>query len=634
MTEQQHEPTLTMQDIADLAQVHRPVVSMWRKRPVVRGEFVPFPAAVATVDRVERFRRDEVIDWLERTGRGNNAAHRLDAPALSVPDGAEFEHLVTLLCLAAASRRELAELSVAELTALAREVDPEDRMLLAEVGAMPVEPAFLSYIDDLVESAFGPADALERLEVGRAGRALEARDFSESGLALLRCIVETCMKFQDSDTARLVSDGDLPRLVLDLLGEHAELLVVGDDARARGLRRRATIREALLVDAVAAPAVRLMSVVGDDPAAALDRIDDVLVGLEPREVAIVVGPASLLCEELGRELEPQRSATVRIGAVAMALRLPRGLWRDAHRQAMGVWIVRGGADVELPLVTDLGAPAAGALDFDALAADIVGALTGSGGRAYRYARPRRRSDILAGGAVVPQGVCADRLRVTDAAGDIDRVRAATVVTARPLSPLDVLVVPAKGTVQVRHWSLAELAERKLLRMLRGSRIDPAHATAGASVPVLAADHGTDGLTLDPLDAERHYSRAVRTRPGDVIFAERPRPLARVDETGGALVAAPSRILRLDFDAEAGVGPRALAALINQLPAEGREWKAWSVPWLDRAERSELEDTLGRAAAYDADLRERSTAMSQLCAALIHGIANGTVSLRAPEQIVV
>ncbi|MGW4634885.1 helix-turn-helix transcriptional regulator [Nocardia sp. NPDC004415] len=634
MAEHQHEPTLTMQDIADLAQVHRPVVSMWRKRPVARGEFVPFPAPVATVDRVERFRRDEVIDWLERTGRGNNTAHRLDAPALSVPDGVEFEHLVTLLCLAAASGRELAGLSGAELTALATDVDPGDTMLVAEVGTVPIEPKVLAYIDDLIESAFGLADALERLETGRAGRALEARDLSESGLSLLRCIVETCLEFQDSDTSCLVSDGDLPRLVLDLIGDRADLTVVGNDARARGLRRRATIREARVVDQAAAPAVRLMSVIGDDPAPALDRVDDVLVALEPGEVAIVVGPASVLCEKLGRDLEPRRSGTVRLGGVAMALRLPRGLWRDAHRQAMGVWIVRGGADIEQPLVSDLGAPAAGALDLEALAADIVGALTSSARRAYRYGRPRRRSDILAGGAMVPQGICADRLRVTDATHDIDRVRAATVLTARPVEPLDVLVVPAKGTVQVRHWSLSELAERKLVRMLRGSRIDPAHACDGATVPVLAADHSTDGMTLDPLDAERYYSRAVRTRPGDVIFAERPRPLAWVDETGGALVASPSRILRLDLDAEAGVGPRALAALINQMPAQGREWKAWSVPWLGRSETSELEDTLGRAAVYESEMRARLTATSQLCAALIHGIANGTVSLRAPEQVVV
>lgn len=29
--------TLTLQDVADLAKVRRPVVSMWRKRPIVRG---------------------------------------------------------------------------------------------------------------------------------------------------------------------------------------------------------------------------------------------------------------------------------------------------------------------------------------------------------------------------------------------------------------------------------------------------------------------------------------------------------------------------------------------------------------------------------------------------------------------
>ena len=43
--------TLTLQDVADLAQVQRPVVSMWLKRRMVRGVSIPFATPVATVDR-------------------------------------------------------------------------------------------------------------------------------------------------------------------------------------------------------------------------------------------------------------------------------------------------------------------------------------------------------------------------------------------------------------------------------------------------------------------------------------------------------------------------------------------------------------------------------------------------------
>ena len=37
------EPLLSMADIARLAGVERPVVSMWRQRPKARGQVLPFP---------------------------------------------------------------------------------------------------------------------------------------------------------------------------------------------------------------------------------------------------------------------------------------------------------------------------------------------------------------------------------------------------------------------------------------------------------------------------------------------------------------------------------------------------------------------------------------------------------------
>jgi hypothetical protein len=57
-------PTLTLRGVASVAGVKRQVVSMWRNRPMVRGRAMPFPAPVGSVDGVEHFRRDEVIDWL------------------------------------------------------------------------------------------------------------------------------------------------------------------------------------------------------------------------------------------------------------------------------------------------------------------------------------------------------------------------------------------------------------------------------------------------------------------------------------------------------------------------------------------------------------------------------------------
>lgn len=69
--------TLSLRDIADLAGVRRSVVSMWRNRPLVRGRRHPFPAPVAVINGVEQFSRDEMVEWLERTGRGRNSEQRV-----------------------------------------------------------------------------------------------------------------------------------------------------------------------------------------------------------------------------------------------------------------------------------------------------------------------------------------------------------------------------------------------------------------------------------------------------------------------------------------------------------------------------------------------------------------------------
>src|ERR1044071_4655839 len=76
------------------------LMSMWRNRPRVRGLHVPFPDPVEVSSGMERFRREDIVEWLERTGRGNNREANLDAPALSVPDDVPLDELVTWLCLA------------------------------------------------------------------------------------------------------------------------------------------------------------------------------------------------------------------------------------------------------------------------------------------------------------------------------------------------------------------------------------------------------------------------------------------------------------------------------------------------------------------------------------------------------
>ena len=264
------------------------------------------------------------------------------------------------------------------------------------------------------------------------------------------------------------------------------------------------------------------------------------------------------------------------------------------------------------------------IDLDDLGSDVLGALAGTQRRAYRYARRVDPAAVLAGVEVLPRGVRATRVAVTDPATHLDRVHAATLTTSVPLAGFDVAVAPAPGQVVLRQRSLGELKVGRQLKVLRGNRIDAQRADLAGTVPVLAADGSTDDLRLDPFDAARIYPRATRTEPGDVIFLDGRRPLARVDVTGGALVAAPSRVLRLERGAP--VGPRALAAIVNETASAGSEWPAWSVPDLSAAERDLLESVLAAAGDHQARLHRHLNALHDLVTGLVHGVAAGAVTL--------
>src|SRR5699024_7539562 len=75
-----------MQSIADLTQVRREVVSMWRTRSA--GSEHPFPPSLSTQELV--FEAGEVAAWLEATGRGNNP----DAPLEVLLHSSQFDELL------------------------------------------------------------------------------------------------------------------------------------------------------------------------------------------------------------------------------------------------------------------------------------------------------------------------------------------------------------------------------------------------------------------------------------------------------------------------------------------------------------------------------------------------------------
>jgi hypothetical protein len=101
-------------------------------------------------------------------------------------------------------------------------------------------------------------------------------------------------------------------------------------------------------------------------------------------------------------------------------------------------------------------------------------------------------------------------------------------------------------------------------------------------------------------------------------------VARVDAEGGALVASPSRIMRLRRTAP--FGPHVLAALVNELAPPNSEWQTWSVPDLPAAESTALDAALKRATHHRDELRRHERAVQELTTSLIEGVAAGAITL--------
>ena len=162
---------MTLSDVASLSRVQRPVVSMWRKRS--SGGPLPFPAPAETANGVELFDADEIIDWLQATGRGNNPEAKNDVavyakpatPTVALKDGRKtFDGLTALLALKGITGQVLGSRSASVLLDEADEADPDDLFLYSELDALgSALPGMASFADRLADSAYSAQAAFEKL---------------------------------------------------------------------------------------------------------------------------------------------------------------------------------------------------------------------------------------------------------------------------------------------------------------------------------------------------------------------------------------------------------------------------------------------------------------------------------------
>lgn len=357
-------------DIARLAQVRRPVVSVWRTRS--RGSQFPFPEAQQISGSQELFSSSEIVQWLQETGRGNNPEFKEDSAAYTTLARENFHVVTALLALQQQVGQPLASFSPNDILDLADNVDEEDEILYSEVESVRDHLEILApYVDKLVDASYGAPPAFEALFADRFRAnedALSKTAISEPTRRLVahcaRELASTAMVFQES----AAGGADLLHELTHGLPEAETLCILlpesGDaqNVEARLTKRRIKMlvasNESLVltadpVDALQATRLAQFPAPGaldDDPKTILQGIDNLVLELAPNQSAVIIAPANVLVDSSrDKELTNTRASILRMGRILGYARLPQGHFLYKPRTALALWVI-GPDNSEVPLV--------------------------------------------------------------------------------------------------------------------------------------------------------------------------------------------------------------------------------------------------------------------------------------------
>ncbi|TFC16548.1 hypothetical protein [Cryobacterium glucosi] len=531
------EPALlmSMSDIAALARVQRPVVSVWRSRSALTD--TPFPAPAALRNGRELFDATAVGAWLSDTGHGNNPQASADAAAHAVLDGqtrtqADTFHTVTaLLALRSVIGRPLGTLSGSDLVDAADEHDPDDDAFYREIEAIGAASAGLvGYVDALVEAAYGEAEAFERLladQFKREPQGASGTTLSDEGLNLIARTAHALAGTQPSESVFVDATGGASDVLLAIAHtEYAsgDLTVVtanDDSDTARMVRRRLLVhriaRDGLEVQSSGAFSVtgRAVHVAQLPPATEpwmsaagmLSAIEQIVLQMDDDQLAVVLAPSAVLSDSgLSRDTDAVRSSLLRSGRVRAIVRLPAGLLTYKPQRVQTLWVL-GAAHARVPLVdrwtmvADLSAQRLNPTAIEDLVSDLVASLGDRAtvrAHAFRFARLVLTRSLLASRDSLVAGAhstarAASSAQGTELALRVDELiralndpvpalppgRAAANASDAPFSPVGFAITlqpvssdnPSSSTTQPPTASVEQLLANRHLRYFPGNRID-------------------------------------------------------------------------------------------------------------------------------------------------------------------
>ncbi|MDI3195756.1 hypothetical protein QK290_15600 [Pseudarthrobacter sp. AL07] len=667
---------MTLSDVASLAQVQRPVVSMWRKRS--SGGPLPFPTAASHVNGVEMFDADHITAWLQATGRGNNPEARNDvavfarlaAPPAEAPRDSRqtFDGLTSLLALKVITGQAVGGSTATDLLDAADEADPDDVFLYAELeGLGSALPGLAGFADRLADSAFSAPAAFEKLLAHRFKEGL--REQSDTALTddALRLVGATAMELASTLDGRLLfvdstpGGSDVMQSIVEQFGESRPITFLTADhhgSASRLARRRLAVHgtdsspvkiDAKGAFAVSGPAVHVAQYPAPgDPSlntgGILLGIENIVLQMDDSQRAVVIAPARVLCDALAGDAGNLRSDLLRSGRVRAIVRLQSGLLRAKPREPQALWVL-GPSFAEVPIadrwtmVADLSTtPLTTAVSQD-LISDVVASM---GSRAtirahsFRFARLVQTRVLLAGkGALVsvPAIKSTTAARGAEAALRVEElVRLLSAEAAHP--PALPNVQPAATAAGIPSATVQELITAGTIKYLKGIRLEETDMNREAGSRILGREELMDPHNHLPrfitlLDFAAKYPGGRLTEPGDVVFCTSPRPAAVVDAEGGAVVVFPARILRIHPGDPGGLVPDVVAADINARPAADKTWRNWRLRRTPDRQRRPLAAVLAQVQHEQDAARERLRQLEELATLITDGVAGGSLTLTDP-----
>ena len=638
---------LDLTGVARLAEVRRPVVSMWRSR--FRASTDPFPSSVHEKGGRPYYDAMSVAHWLTRTAHGNNPDAVADAAASAAPrdfdiaDPAHVAYIDALLTLDGVADEAIGDADPAALRRLAETSDPDDSCLATEVASAP--PSWVEWERLLTDAAYSPLAASRLLE-RRHTATTSAHGSSGPLSAQLEDLLSDLAHglASSSDAVLVVNDGVLPALASQLatgIDDETELFVPATP-QGRAMRRRRLLEgtpvlanrssssATLFVTRLPAGGARLA-------AQMLRAVDELVLEMQDTDRAIVLAPASALTERLSAADVLARTDAMRSGRLRAIVKLPSGLVTSSPREAVALWVLgRETGDVPIAdrftAVADLTATPLTLATRADVTSDVLTAMGSASdvrAHAFRFARLIRTTSLLASRGSLVGGR-------THAPVPFARDLPAVLDQARQRIDSDVVdaVPTASTTIAVASSRVDALIAGGHLRVLPGTRISR-DEFGGSGLVAIDAESLSDPATIgerrvDPMEFASRHPAARLTSPGDVVFRTAPTPAAWVDPDGSKVVVYPARVLRIRAADPGGLVPELIAADVASSAAGAGAWRRWTLRRVTPSAVAPLRQALGNIAATRAELQTRITNLDHYADTLTAAVVAGAVTFTDPD----